>query len=160
MIIRRLLPVDALAWRAFRLEMLSEAPAAFGSTFAEVAARPLDSFAVWLDQTHMFAALDGDILGSTGWYLPKKDAKDGIVIAAYLRPDWRGKGIIDKLIDAVCCDAAKQVSGLKLNVVADNTAAINAYRRNGFKFTNENGPALRKKGRIVEQVQMSRVLNA
>lgn len=73
MIVRQLLPVDALAWRAFRLEMFSEAPAAFASTFAEIAVRPLDSFAEWLDQIHLFAALDGEIFGSVGWYLPKED---------------------------------------------------------------------------------------
>jgi len=49
-------------------------------------------------------------------------------MAGILRPNRRRKGIINKLIDAVCCDAAKQVSALKLNVVANNTAAIAAYR--------------------------------
>lgn len=52
----------------------------------------------------------------------------------YLKPNYRGLGIIQNLIDDLKLWAkSKNILEIRLEVYSDNTSAIKAYEKNGFK---------------------------
>ncbi|MDP3951552.1 GNAT family N-acetyltransferase [Microbacterium sp.] len=72
----------------------------------------------------------------------------GDVVGVFIRPEHRGRGIIDALFDAAAEWAASLGdTGLTLDVHADNARAQAAYRRAGFvdtgvRFTASIGPEI------------------
>lgn len=85
------------------------------------------------------ATINDEIIGSG--YAKIKDAKPyhkntkyvylGFM---YLKPNYRGLGIIQNLIDDLKLWAkSKGIVEIRLEVYSDNTSAIKAYEKNGFK---------------------------
>lgn len=56
----------------------------------------------------------------------------GVLLSIGVCPDWRGKGIADKIIEKFSNTAKKQYEKLRLTVHTDNTRAIGFYRRNNW----------------------------
>lgn len=58
-----------------------------------------------------------------------------------VNPDFRGQGVVKKLIIELMVIGKKQlnVGECSLFVLQDNTSAITAYQRYGFKFAKYNG---------------------
>jgi len=85
------------------------------------------------------ACIDTEIVGS-GYALikdsrpykqPEKFAYLGFM---YVLPKYRGKGINGKIIDDLILWAKqKKLTEIQLDVYAENTSAINAYRKRNFK---------------------------
>src|SRR5688500_8176991 len=108
--IRRLGPADAAAFHALRLHGLQECPDAFGSTYAEDLAMPMDTIAERLTAARapvgraVFGAFDGDRLIGVSGCVQQAKAKErhkAIVWGTYVVPEQRGQGVGRQLLEAI-----------------------------------------------------------
>jgi GNAT superfamily N-acetyltransferase len=131
--IEPLRPGDGERWRRIRLQALSEAPYAFGTTHVEAAQW---SAARWQAQVAQFATFVAVVAGrdvgvARGSAHPRSDMRE--LLSMWVAPSARGHGIGAQLIDSVAAWAAVDgASALVLDVVADNAHAIALYERTGF----------------------------
>lgn len=120
-------------WRSIRLSALSEAPYAFGTTYAEAARWPT---ARWEAQVVEFATfiavVDGRDIGvARAAHHTQSDVRE--LISMWVAPAARGQGIGAQLIESVATWAkASGATTLVLDVVTANAAAIARYERSGF----------------------------
>lgn len=134
--IRRLGPADAAAYREIRLEGLERHPEAFGSTHEIEAGLSLEDFARRVAEVATFAAeRDGRLLGLAGLARessPKRRHR-GTLVRMYVRPEARGSGAADALVEAVLDHArAEGLDSVILAVTVGNQAAGRLYDRHGF----------------------------
>lgn len=85
------------------------------------------------------AEIDGDLIASG--YVLEKEAQDYLkheryayLGFMYVKPEHRGKGVNKRILDALL-DWAKErgLSEIRLEVYSENSAAIKAYEKAGFK---------------------------
>jgi GNAT superfamily N-acetyltransferase len=156
-------PVRGHEWRevrAVRLAALSDdaAPMAFLESYDDAARRP-DEF--WQDRARgssldaghragarQFVAVadDGTWVGTATVLVERAGARDyegttieedgGHVVAVYLRPEHRGRGVMERLF-ASAADWLRELglSRVRLHVHADNARAQGLYERVGFRPT-------------------------
>jgi RimJ/RimL family protein N-acetyltransferase len=133
---------DAAAYRDLRLEALRTHPEAFGGSYEEGLARPIER---WQQNVRDGAGTDlgityvaeagGALVGMTGIYRDDstKMGHRATIWGVYVRPEWRGANIADGLIGAcVSWAREKQLRLVTLAVVTTNAAAIRCYVRCGF----------------------------
>jgi len=138
--------VDEL--RRVRLAMLLDAPDAFASRHDDEAAQP-DEFwqeraaiAAQSSQVATFQVVDGDrhVGSATGLRLDPGRAAD--LVAMWVDPQWRRRGIGRRLVEGVCRWAARQGSAsIELDVRELNTGALDLYRGCGFEVIAGPHPA-------------------
>jgi ribosomal protein S18 acetylase RimI-like enzyme len=136
---------DAQAYRELRLRMLSEHPEAYGSSYEEECELALATFAARLDSSlepperRVFGVfqLEGRMCATAGVMFDQrpKERHRAHVVAMYVSPECRGKGVGYHLIQA-CLDAAvrhplSQIVYLK--VTEGNDAARALYAACGFR---------------------------
>ena len=133
---------DWQAMRDIRLQALRDAPDAFGSTHArEVVFAPAE----W----HRRATRDGSFLafihelavpaGLVGGFEQEPGVAE--LVSMFVRPQGRGHGVGEALIDAVADWAGQQgASMVHLWVTDTNKSAIRLYERCGFTVTPERQP--------------------
>jgi GNAT superfamily N-acetyltransferase len=133
---------DWQAMRDIRLEALRDAPDAFASTYArETAFEPAE----W----HRRATRDGSFLA----FIPELAAPAGLaggfeqepgvaeLVSMFVRPQARGHGAGEALIDAVVAWAqTRSATSVHLWVSETNKPAIRLYERCGFTVTPERQP--------------------
>lgn len=161
--IRRLLPADAAAFHALRLEALERCPAAFGSARHEEAALTLDAVARRLEETAVFGAdLDRALCGVAGFRQPAlaKKRHKGELWGVYVRPGRRGAGVGTALVGAVIAHARGRVAQLHAAVVAGNLAARRLYARCGFVSYGLEPRALRLERGYVDEELLVLMLDA
>ena len=150
---RLLTEADAAQFQSLRLRALREDPEAFGSTFAEEADRTLDDIAGRLaGRTGAFfiggvLEAGGALVGIIGCYREThvKRRHEGLVIAMYVAPEARGRGLGGMLLDALIA-RARTLPGLEqltLCVVPENVAARQLYVSRGFQSFGTAPRALR-----------------
>jgi GNAT superfamily N-acetyltransferase len=141
-------PNEWQAYRQLRLEALQDSPQAFGTSYQEQLARP-DSY--W--QTRLadaalgekswlrFARSGGQLVGMMGAFCGRSDDQtvrdEATIIAVYVSPAWRGRGISTLLMQAIL-DVLKE-NGIRrahLGVNGQQAAAVNLYLRFGFVSTS------------------------
>ena len=140
--IRPTCEADTVAYRELRLEALRTHPEAFGADYEESLARPIER---WQQNVRDGAGTDlgvtyvaeaaGGLVGMTGVYRDSgaKMRHCANIWGVYVRPDWRGLGIADQLIEScVAWVRARELRLAKLAVVTTNAAAIRCYVRCGF----------------------------
>ncbi|MEM8871066.1 MAG: GNAT family N-acetyltransferase [Pseudomonadota bacterium] len=155
----RLTPGDAAAFRDIRLEALRTAPDQFGSRLEDWAHRPLADFAALLENTRAFGARgDAGLVGLAGWHTPQGDALRGKLIMVFVRPGWRGRGVVGRLLTRICEDARGRVDRLELTVNTTNAAAMWAYERAGFRAYDTVPGGLRHGDRVFDTARMRRDL--
>jgi ribosomal protein S18 acetylase RimI-like enzyme len=133
--IRLLTPADAASYRAIRLAGLKDAPEAFGSTFEAEVVKPLAWFFDRLTASQILGAFGGpDLLGVAGFAVRdgEKEAHKGLLWGMYVRPEARGTGIAQRLVEAVVDFACPRVELIQLSVVMGNEPARRLYARLGF----------------------------
>lgn len=134
--IRRLGPADAAAYREIRLEGLERHPEAFGSTYEDEAKLSLDDFVRRVTEVPTFAAeRDGRLLGLVGLARESgiKRRHRGTLVRMYVRPEARGSGAADALVEAVLDHArAEGLDAVLLAVITEADAARRLYDRHGF----------------------------
>lgn len=146
-VIRRLGPADAAAYREIRLEGLERHPEAFGSTHADEAKLSPEDFVRRVVEVPTFAAeRDGRLLGLAGLAIESstKRRHRGTLIRMYVRPEARGTGAADALVEAVLDHArAEGLDAVLLAVITEAEPARRLYERHGFKVYGVEPGALR-----------------
>jgi GNAT superfamily N-acetyltransferase len=146
--VRRATPQDATRVRALRLEMLTDTPLAFVERIDEAVARSHRQFrARFTDQStgtasaQFIAEAGGRLVGHAGGMTVGQAPEVSLLYAVYITPEWRGRGLLRQLVDAV--GGWSREAGrprLELEVVTSNQRAITAYQRIGFVDTGRRSP--------------------
>ncbi len=139
----RLVADDWQSYRAIRLAMLRESPAAFCSTHDEVVTYDEQLWKQRLtDNVVLVAQVDRVTAGSVMFSEHgATDPGDCSLNGMWVDPAFRRTGVAHALVHAVVAQA--RTAGKRcvlLHVVADNTAARALYEREGFVATGHVGP--------------------
>ncbi|HEX9372667.1 MAG TPA: GNAT family N-acetyltransferase [Roseiflexaceae bacterium] len=158
--------LDAPAYRELWLQGLQAHPEAFGSDYETGAARPLE---FWQDRmrrgaggehgvTYVAEAAQ-ELIGMTTLVRNEllKTRHGGNIYGVYTRPDWRGAGVADALVEA-CVEFARTlgIRLLKLGVVTTNASAIRLYLRHGFSVYGVEPEAIAHDGVAYDELLMVR----
>lgn len=160
--IRRIRIEEAPRFRELRLRALSDAPSAFGETKDEALRRGPGEWETLViegansDVSIIFVAeYSGNLVGcATGWngkYYPREQLG-----AMWVAPEWRGRGVAERLVIAVIDwlnDLGADV--VRLSVTLGNEAAARFYRRLGFMETGEREPLDSDPNLTVEYMERS-----
>ncbi len=167
LVIRRVRADEWVLARDLRLDALRDADAgiAFLETYERASAQPDELYrdrtsrAAEGDDVAQLVAIDGDTwVGSVTVLVQRAGTLDyrgdpversrAVVVGVYVRPEHRGDGLIDRLLDAAArWSRERGFDALSLGVHQDNARAQGAYRRAGFapsgvRFTGSIGPEL------------------
>jgi len=156
--IRRLTPAEALSYREIRLAGLKESPEAFGSTFERESAQPLAWFRDRLRTSQVFGGFCvGELLGIAGFAIREgeKERHKGLLWGMYVRPEARGAGVGQQLVEAVIAVARRHVEVIQLSVVSDNEQALRLYARLGFLEYGVERNSLKQDGRYCDEILMA-----
>jgi ribosomal protein S18 acetylase RimI-like enzyme len=168
MLIRRLVPSDAVAYQALRLAALRECPSAFSSSYEEECGTPLATI-----EGHMapdsgrnrFGVFDGaELVGVVG--VGREDARKlrhkAFIRGMYVASAQRGKGGGKQLLEHALAFAASMegVRQVTLSVTGGNAAAIALYESMGFKVYGREPGAMLVDGVLYDDVQMVRAVEA
>lgn len=140
-VLRRAGAKDWQSWRELRLQALSEAPYAFGSTFEEWQDAPEQR---WRDRLtsvpfNAVAYASGKPAGMVSVTQPAPDGTADL-ISMWVAPFARGRGIGDAVVQSAIAWARERGAARVLLAVREaNANAIGLYRRNGFH--DWDGPA-------------------
>ncbi len=159
--IRPLRSDEPALYRDIRLEALRLHPDAFGASFEEEAAWPLDFFARRLAGNVVFGGFRGEDLLGTAGFMPETSAKrahKATLWGMYVRAAARGTGLSRMLVEAVLDHAKGRVELIQLSVVAGNAAARRLYEAFGFTPYGIEERALKVEGRYLDDVHMARLL--
>ncbi|MFK5633792.1 GNAT family N-acetyltransferase [Ornithinimicrobium sp. LYQ103] len=163
----RLGPDDWRSYAALRVAMLTDAPEAFWTTLADVERL---SEAQWrrrsTDRTLQARDGDGAPLGTLTVLTPdagpalglQPEDADALVVAVYVIPAARRRGVVDALLGAAH-DLARDGLGARrmvLQVNERNLAAQRVYERHGYVLTGESLPHPHQPG--VRDLEMARPL--
>lgn len=151
--LRVLTPDDWPLWRELRLAALADAPDAFGSTLAEWRDADEDRWRARLSipgARDLVAVLDDQAGGMVSGV--RGDLPDSVgLISMWVDPTARGRGVGDRLVEAVARWGADQgAATLRLSVGPGNDWAVALYVRHGFRDTGEG--ALRPDGVTRERI--------
>jgi RimJ/RimL family protein N-acetyltransferase len=164
--IRPLTPADADATFALRLAGLEERPEAFLTHVAEERAagvlrtrRRLEANARSGGASVLFGAyVGGELVGMTG--LVRDDRLKlrhrACIVAVYVRPAHRGRGLAGRMLDAAIRHARTLdgVEVLYLSTADGNEPALRAYRSRGFVAWGTEPDALRSEGASFDEVHL------
>ena len=135
--IRRVESGDESLLLKIRLEALSEAPEAFGSTIVRERARTPVDWQKWLSPSATFVLETAN--GALGLVAGVPDATDPAVVhlmAMWVHPGLRGSGAASALVETVLAWAEERgASSVRLDVIEDNHRARRLYERHGFRET-------------------------
>jgi GNAT superfamily N-acetyltransferase len=155
--IRRAQLGDEPILRELRLQALSDAPVAFGSTYEREIARTTSDWQRWISSGVTFILYDqAEARGMIAGLRDETDPAVAHLLAMWVHPRIRGMGGADKLVAHVVAWA--EIEGaklLRLNVVQGNDAARRFYERNAFRNTGQQ--TIRQRDGHTE-VQMERLL--
>jgi ribosomal protein S18 acetylase RimI-like enzyme len=101
----------------------------------------------------VFGAFDGTTLvGKAGFMVEKglKERHKGFMCGVYVAPSWRGRGIAERLVQAILEHAERHVLVLRSAVTASNANAARLYHKLGFETYGVGPLALRVGGRYVD----------
>ena len=143
-LVRETVMTDWQAWRDIRLLALRAAPDAFSSTYAEQARHGGDYWRQRVSGGGLFLAWipegsAAEPAGMAGGY----QAAPGTVqlISMFVRPQARGRGVGEALIDVVIGWARERdATSVHLWVTETNKHARLLYERCGFSLTGERQP--------------------
>jgi RimJ/RimL family protein N-acetyltransferase len=155
--IRALGTQDVEAYRELRLTALATSPAAFGSSYEEEARLSMDSFRARMASSGsnmIFGAFAGSQLVGTAGFVASEQLKmrhKGTLWGVFLMPEWRGRGLGDRLVGRVVEHAAGHVLILQASVVTTNRRAREIYARLGFVPYGIERQALLIDGRFFDE---------
>lgn len=139
-VIRRGVPEDWAASKALRLRALADSPAAFSSTLDRELEFDDDVWRTRLERAATFFAVDpaDDFVGTVTGIADPHEPGGRDVVAMWVAPEWRGRGVGGALLDAVVEWArAEGAASIALWVADGNDAARRLYERGGFVDTGQ-----------------------
>ena len=160
--IRRLSASDVADYRAIRLEALTNHPEAFASTPEQFVQRTLDELGALLEAMVFLGAMrpDGSLAGIMALEFGSgREAHRAWLYQVYVRPDMRGTGCAQALLDAVLEEAQGKVAQLHLGVAAQNEPALRLYQKAGFVLYGTDPRSQFVNGRFVDEHLMVRFLD-
>jgi ribosomal protein S18 acetylase RimI-like enzyme len=135
--VRRAVVGDEPTLRALRLQALTDAPGAFGSTLERELARTPADWQRWLSRGVTFFVDESD--EPRGLVAGVPDQQDPSVVqlmAMWVHPALRGSGAADALVASLLSWAATEgAKEVRLHVARDNDRAQRCYERNAFRLT-------------------------
>jgi GNAT superfamily N-acetyltransferase len=141
--------------RELRLDALSEAPDAFGSTYEREVARTTADWQRWMSPGVTFILYEPE--EARGIVAAVRDETDPAVVhlmAMWVHPSIRGSRGADELVSAVVAWAESVGAKLvRLNVIQGNDRARRFYERMGFCNTGQD--AVRERDGVIE-IEMER----
>ncbi len=161
MIIRRLGPADAAAFRRIRLDALRDTPDAYGSIYDDWADAPETTFADRTRSGFVAGAFEGEALVGLSVMDREKGGNTrhrALVTAVYVRPNARGQGIAAAMLAANA--AAEGIVQLELHVLVTNEAAIRVYEAAGYERAGLCPRAILSRGLFFDELLMIRRLDA
>jgi RimJ/RimL family protein N-acetyltransferase len=156
--IRQLAPADAALYRGIRLAGLKHSPEAFGSTFEAEFTKTLAWYFDRLTTSQVFGAFEGcEILGIAGFAVREgeKESHKGLLWGMYVRPEARGTGVAQRLIEGVIAVARLRVELIQLSVIVGNEPARRLYARLGFVEYGIEKNSLKHNGRYYDEILMA-----
>jgi ribosomal protein S18 acetylase RimI-like enzyme len=167
--IRPIRAEDVMAFRDLRLDAFKRHPDIFyGARYVERLAEPLSYWQAQVQRgldsrTGMIfvAAADETLAGTLA--LERDDTPqfrhNGRIWHVYVRPEWRGRGLADALIDAcVAWAQSESIRVLRLSVAANNSTAIRCYARHGFAVYGVEQEVGYYQGDYVDELLMARLI--
>jgi ribosomal protein S18 acetylase RimI-like enzyme len=136
---------------------LQDSPAAFGSTYRRELGHSEQDWRAGLedpDRVAVLASLDGRTVGIAGGYPDRPGLLH--VVAMWVDPSVRGRGIAHRLLDALAGQAAGRDRTLHLDVALSNPSARRSYQRYGFVATGETRPLRPGSADLVERMLLER----
>jgi RimJ/RimL family protein N-acetyltransferase len=156
-VVRRLTPQDAPAYRTLRLASLASTPEAFASSYEEEIGFSDETFrqrAAPADPGALFGGFAGAELVGMAGFIANRNAKQrhiGMLVGVFVDEGWRGAGLGARLVQAVLDHAARHVLLVTTTVVAENRPARDLYRRLGFEPYGLQRKALHVGGRYLDE---------
>ncbi|KRA47863.1 GNAT family N-acetyltransferase [Devosia sp. Root635] len=161
--IRRLTGNDVDAYRAIRLEALTDHPESYGTSPENFAIRPRDALVAMLDRMAFFGVVTdaGALAGIVAYDRDdgERETHRGWLLQVYVKPDMRGTGASLALLEAAVAHARKEVIQLHLMVGAHNAPAIRLYEKAGFTTYGTDPRCLYVNGRYIDEHMMVRFLD-
>jgi GNAT superfamily N-acetyltransferase len=157
--IRRAVNGDEGVLRDLRVQALTDAPAAFGSTLERELARTVEDWRKWMSPGVTFLLqADGEPRGLVAGVYDSADCAIVHLMAMWVHPAVRGSGAADSLVEAVKKWAASvRATEVRLNVVETNERARRCYERCGFRLTGGRG-VVAKSGEA--EIEMTYIVGA
>jgi len=156
--LRRAVLGDEPILRELRLQALTDAPDAFGSTYERELARTTADWQQWLAPGATF--IFHEPAGARGMVAGLRDEIDPAVVhllAMWVHPANRGSGAADDLVAAVLAWARSEGAGLvRLKVIQANRRARRFYERIGFRPTGRQTVRERDGGIEIQMERNSR----
>jgi ribosomal protein S18 acetylase RimI-like enzyme len=140
-------PDDWKQWRALRLQALTDAPSAFGSSLEDAQRFEEVDWRERLSDRAIFAAFSGgdtarQAVGVVG-AMQGEDPACCELVSMWVRPDARGHGVGDALVQAVLSWSGEHgYRHVLLWVTEGNWAAARLYERLGFAATGQRQPVV------------------
>lgn len=155
--VRRAALGDEPVLREIRLQALSDAPDAFGSTYERELARSASDWQRWMSPGVTFILYEP--AGARGIVAGVRDETDPAVVhlmAMWVHPTTRGSGAAGELVSAVVAWAVSVGAKLvRLKVIQGNNRARRLYERMGFCPTGHE--AVRERDGLIE-IEMDRLV--
>ena len=141
-VIRRGVPDDWRASKELRLRALADSPAAFSSTLEREVEFDDGVWRTRLERATTFFGVDGagggEFVGTVTGIADPHEPHSREVVAMWVAPEWRGRGVGGALLDAVVEWArAEGAASIALWVADGNDAARRLYERCGFVGTGQ-----------------------
>jgi GNAT superfamily N-acetyltransferase len=141
-ILRRFLPDQWEAYRDIRLEALQTNPEMFGNNYAKESQYTKEDWLGAVDNPHreMFGLYFNEhIVGVTGAALVKEDHSQAVLVAFFIQPEYRGKGLSKLFYDAGLEWARKMnCTSAIISHREDNRTSINTTQKFGFEYTHND----------------------
>jgi ribosomal protein S18 acetylase RimI-like enzyme len=145
--VRRAVDSDWRSSRAIRLQALRDAPLAFASTSAREEAFGDEVWRSRIADSAQFLAfapstISGEaVIGTGTGFVDPAHPGEVRLVAMFVVPAARGRGVASRLLDAVVTDARERgFDRVVLDVVESNAAAHRCYVRYGFRPTGATRP--------------------
>lgn len=160
LIVRRLTEADAGIYRVVRLRALREEPEAFGSSYEEALARPLESLARRLRDTVTLGAFNDAALVGTITFQREEGVKErhkGTITGMYVASEMRGLGLGRELLRETISRARvlPDLEQVNLSVVTANVPARSLYLSVGFEVYGLERRALKLGDRYLDEELMA-----
>ncbi|MDG4656784.1 GNAT family N-acetyltransferase [Ectobacillus antri] len=149
--VKLLQPDDAAGYWKLRLEALKNHPTAFGTSYEEALQRvnPIQQIAERFANTGEYtfgAFVEGELIGVVTLMQEKakKFCHRATILAMYVTPEKRGRGVAKALLQAAIKRAQEVESIIKINltVVSENVSAKALYQNLGFQVFGTEEKAL------------------
>lgn len=165
-IIREGTLADVVQYRELRLFALEESPTAFSADLQTNRNLPMSHWENRLRPdphgTMFFAEHDAKLIGLTGVRQGEsaKTRHAALIISVFVRPEWRGLHIAERLVESGCRWAKERGAEMvKLAVMTTNTSAVRCYERYGFTVYGTEPRAILYEGVYFDEYMMWRSLD-